>query len=507
MSEPSYFDTLDSPPPPAYEFSQQEFDQKVSHALEVSRAEPQRAGEAEEEWEVWDEAVFATAVARLAVSETATSPGASSSRSPADAPASGAALVPSAQAQQPPAQVGNGKGRVDRAPGFGASPDHVQPLRIVKKSTQAPLAQSGKKERPSWLEEAQLGGPPAPPAHRAAVDRPAVYRNDSVRSIQSSTPPPEFTPVGPSLDGPPYEGPPQPSGIVLTYVPGDSRPNSPLHSPVEARAPLPYRSLSPSQFSPPQPRNSIRRSLPPPPGPRAYSSSPGPQNRNVHQSLPSPPRIPPQPSPRPAASYGLKQGYGVVTPRVAFDPRVAYANEKTSFFDLASEEPQPQKVDAASLYSSAVSSLYTSSVSAPPPPPPLRPHYATPSINLSPYSNFSASQSHSSYHLPQPAAPAASSYSLHQPLIRESAASPAPSEMSAISRQSVHSTHSQHTATRPGYPSQQLQSGYHPGTGYQSTSYPSQAQTAYPAQPSYQHQQRPHYQSASYQSSYQPTSY
>ena len=44
------FDSPEEPPPPAYDFSQQEFDQKISHALEQSRA----VVDEEDEWEVWE---------------------------------------------------------------------------------------------------------------------------------------------------------------------------------------------------------------------------------------------------------------------------------------------------------------------------------------------------------------------------------------------------------------------------------------------------------------------
>lgn len=350
MSDPSYVDAPDSLPPPAYEFSQQEFDQKVSHALEASQTEQQRVGDAQEDWEEWDEEAFLTAAARLEVSDT-TSPGASSS---SQSPPSSASAPVSSFLPDPSPGSGNGKGRSDQGmdaedlPGGNQS---VQPLRIQKKSAQTPYAQSGKeKERPSWLEEAQLGGPPAldPVAHRMSGLRADVHRSDSMRSMSSSTPPPEFTAVGPSLDGPPYEGPapiPQPSGVVLTYVPGDSRPASPLNSPVAVETHLPHRSFSP-QFSPP---HNGRRSLPqPPPSPRSFAASSGPQSRTGHQSLPAAQRILPQSNPRPFTRYSAKSAYPV--PRVAFDPRVAYANEKSSHFGMANQDSLPTKVDAAALY-------------------------------------------------------------------------------------------------------------------------------------------------------------
>lgn len=50
MSDPADFE---EPPPPAYELIQQEFDQKILHALEASQSEPQPRFEGEE-WEEWD---------------------------------------------------------------------------------------------------------------------------------------------------------------------------------------------------------------------------------------------------------------------------------------------------------------------------------------------------------------------------------------------------------------------------------------------------------------------
>ena len=67
MSELNDFDTPDSPPPPAYEFCQEEFDRKVSYAIEESQN--QSASADDEEWEVWDEAAFTAAASRLGLTD------------------------------------------------------------------------------------------------------------------------------------------------------------------------------------------------------------------------------------------------------------------------------------------------------------------------------------------------------------------------------------------------------------------------------------------------------
>jgi hypothetical protein len=350
----SDFDAPDSPPPPAYEFCQQEFDQKVSHALEAS----QRQANEDDEWEVWDEAAFEVAAARLVLSDPPVvgESSSSSSRSTGDASGSGLAVPASASAQPVPIRGnGNGKAKSDGSEydddAYEAT-QGVQPLRIAKKGTTSVQPELGReKERPSWFAEAQLGGPTQDAATPDTNQGAPLRRSDTMFSERLPTPPPEFTPVGPSLDGPPYDGP----VTVLTYVPGDSRPASPLHSPIPVHAPLPSAPPRLSQ----SPSN--RRSLPQPPqvDQRSFSASPAPPIRTHYHSLPAPARpSPPRTSPRPTTTYSAKPAY--VAPRVAFDPRLAYASaQKSSYFDVArGTEPLPAKVNAASLYRYAYSPIY-----------------------------------------------------------------------------------------------------------------------------------------------------
>ncbi|GJE84841.1 hypothetical protein PsYK624_009170 [Phanerochaete sordida] len=541
-------DVPDSPPPPAYEFCQEEYDRKVSHALETSQAEASRENEETDEWEVWSEDVFATAAAILNISDADAPCGAASSSTsyprsppPADTSVSSSNTAASARGQtpRPPSPVpGNGKaksdGREDALDGdaFGSGGGGVQPLRIVKKAaSMAPSGSAKEKERPSWLAEAQLdAGPPHAAAPSSAGYRAQVWRNDSIIS-RTDTPPPAFTPVGQSLDGPPYEGP----GVVMTYTQADSRSASPLHSPVATQtsfvgAPFAHPPPAPPlQASPParpythaRSASGGRRMLPQPPQqlpqPQAvrplqsFSPPPAVQPTIAEEPAPPPPRRTPLPSsgaPRPMTTYTAHSVYS--GPRVAFDPKLAYTNARSSAFDIQ-QEPMPTKVNAAALYSSAVSSLYSSG--APSQPSRMAPSTrSTTSLNpystasSTPYSNTLASQSMSSYHLPQ-----AQTTVPHAPRNyigpnREAMKSPAPSELS-IASSSQHSASSPYASIQaPGRYGYQ-QSHSRPGTGYQATSY---QPTSY--RPSTPQQNTPYqaastaYQPTTYQNTYQPTSY
>ncbi|EKM59519.1 uncharacterized protein PHACADRAFT_205736 [Phanerochaete carnosa HHB-10118-sp] len=540
MADHEELDTPASPPPPAYEFCQQEFDQKVSHALEASEAELRREStEEESDWEVWDEAAFAAAVARLALSDS--SPGAGSSSShPRSPPADASVSSSNTALRQGQTQIpspGNGKAKSDgreddvgacAEDAFGPARGSVQPLRIVKKA--ASTTQSGstkEKERPSWFEEAQLDpGPPqnAPAPQPTASFRAEVHRSDSIIS-RSDTPPPVFTAIGPSLDGPPYEGP----SVILTYVPGDSRPASPLHSPLPTQA-----SFTGMPFAHPQSGSAGRRTLPQPP--RSFSPQ-AIQPRTTHESLP-PPRRPmlSSGSPRPNSSYHSQSPHS--GPRVAFDPRMAYASAKSSPFHIQ-HDPLPAKVDAAALYRQVSSFIMLcmkinclcAALLFPLFTPRLRwlerrqvpirmsllDVYAVNSrsricsslplgsnISGSIYSNNLASHPQSSYHLPQTQpAPSRSLGNFYAPS-RENMSSPAPSiasHHSSSSHYSPHQTMGRHEYQRVYQPAL---TAHRPGAAYPPTSYqaaPShQRPTTHPVTASA-------YRSTTYQDTYQPTSY
>lgn len=123
----SHFEDLHlSPPPPAY--SEQEFDQKISLATQLSLATPESQPEHEEDaWEVWDDSAFEAAAAKLKDLSLQGLDGAQASGETSGQSSSG---------------------------GVNAG---VQPLRIHKKhlSSGGSSVPSGK-QKPSWLAETEV---------------------------------------------------------------------------------------------------------------------------------------------------------------------------------------------------------------------------------------------------------------------------------------------------------------------------------------------------------------
>ncbi|KAF9453059.1 hypothetical protein P691DRAFT_771789 [Macrolepiota fuliginosa MF-IS2] len=137
-------DTLSlTPPPPAY--SEQEFNQKISLASQLSLAvhENQRHHEHEgEAWEAWDEATFQAAAGKLSLqdSDIAQSTGESSAQSSKD--------------------------------GVNAS---IKPLRIHKKNLSGTSSVPSGKQKPSWLSEAEENSPGASESSALATPTAPAY--------------------------------------------------------------------------------------------------------------------------------------------------------------------------------------------------------------------------------------------------------------------------------------------------------------------------------------------
>ncbi|KAI0092426.1 hypothetical protein BDY19DRAFT_483217 [Irpex rosettiformis] len=387
----------------------------------------------------------------------------------------------------------------------------TQPLRIVKKSREHSTKE---KERPNWYTDAGLEYSLPAPAHSEQRSTSRLASQHVVDATPSGnipptaiveerepTPPPKFEPVGPSLEGPPYEGyhdseaptVTQRSGLVMAYVPGDSRPASPLHSPTSSSLSQAQVHVSPpSQFAQPLPQ---RRTLPRPPSRTSSPSIPHSERRAQHQqSAPPPPRPAPQRQGlRPTASFrdSLKtQSY--LPPRVAFDPRVAYGDkDRSSYFNIP-EEPSLHDVDPASFYTASVSSIYSTGARR------TRTTSITPS-SLYSQSTYSLPQTqpHQSFEQPQAHYPA-----------RESIRSPAPSVHSVTSQPSSHIAQQsfsgiqqyQPPSSAPAHMSTYQPTTYQPTiyqpTAYQPTSYQSQQfqqqyhqpqQSAYPTTAYQQH--------------------
>lgn len=282
-------------PPPAYDASQSESDQKTAHALEISLQTPDTVPQEEESWQEWDEAAYEAAAWVLRGGNS-----------------------------------GEGSSLALRAPLIP-----VAPLRIQKKTgSKAPTrAVHPTKQRPSWFSEAGLdssstasssssveytsavlparyitnGGSEPPSPQFTHHDIPEDDEED--RSI----PPPAFTAVGPSLDGPPFE-----EVFTLAYHGNGSAPPSPLMSPVPSLAYV-------SQPNPTRPRSQQTQHH----QPHQQYHPLTPQSRitsqpRYRQSLPTAQRPPRQHvSPRPMTTY---------TPRlmqpsaIEFDHSIAYTS-------------------------------------------------------------------------------------------------------------------------------------------------------------------------------------
>ncbi|TCD69694.1 hypothetical protein EIP91_006711 [Steccherinum ochraceum] len=190
----------------------------------------------------------------------------------------------------------------------------------------------------------------------------SLSRSNTMLSYRETTPPPVFEAMGPSLDGPPYEGAYSydnaSSQITLTYTGGDSRPASPLtgtspnyssfsqaHHPLSQHIPQPQPRHRPPLPQPPQFHQPHIVTSPSPPHPHLAPTlfPPVPRSSPIPRSQP----VRATPSPRPATVYNPPQS------RVIFNPQVAYTRKLG--FEPTEEQPTV-RYDASSFYNAAVSS-------------------------------------------------------------------------------------------------------------------------------------------------------
>ncbi len=371
MSDLTAFDPPPSPPPPSYDISQHEFDQKTSHILEQSTRDPPQRRADDDGFEIWDEAIFEAALNGMSTlsvghqrqpsSSDRRASSSSAAPPPAFSPPPGSSRNSSYPPEKqrprplpsgPPAATssssgsgtssGSGSGSYLGTPSSSSvpssPPQEVRPLRVQKKTRP-------QKERPAWYAEAGLGGgsPPPSPLEPQPQPQPRVQVGGSslrvaqttlrrgltvfnhIEGDRESTPPPEFSHVGPSLDGPPYET------IVMTYEGNSTSPGPPLApspappafsaQPAPSRAPEPpafsaesaaTRSPEPPAFSPPPP--AVQSAVPArAPAPDSAASQPSHGHPDPHaeaahrhpthsQSLPQRP-ISSSIAPRPFAAH------------------------------------------------------------------------------------------------------------------------------------------------------------------------------------------------------------
>jgi hypothetical protein len=223
-------------PPPAY--SEQEFNQKTSRALELSsRADqPDLSRQEQLQWEEWDDAVFEAA----------------------------------ARAQQ---ALDNQSSSTTHSQSFvgGSSTlfsDNTQPLRIQKQRKAD--RKSEPKPPPTWLEEAEYG--PSPGRGRSSTaswEHSNIQHHDVHPEESQAIPPPPFAP-------------PDDGQVRLAYDLPESPIPSPLTSPSSTPASLPSDDSAPSGRLQ---QHNMR------PGNHLYSPMP------ARQRLPNPPHSPNYPPP------------------------------------------------------------------------------------------------------------------------------------------------------------------------------------------------------------------
>ena len=274
----------DEPPPPSYELSQEVFDQKTRQGIQES-LEP--LADAPDLWEEWDEAKFEANARTFAETQSSSS--------------SSAPSLPPVTAQQYPKEK---TPRPPSPPPPQQEEPAVRPLRIVKKSQSAAYK---KAVEASSYQSNTLPGGPAPSSDEGA----SLARNFSVLSMGRRTPPPMFQTIGPSLDGPDYDE------VIMSYVPGDSRPSSPVSV------------LSTDSYRPPDP-----------PPPQLAESRP-----NRAAPPPRPPFIQHQPAPRTVPQQ--RPQHQPPRRRVGFDPMSAYKSKSAFTPGL---DPTPERIDPSSFY-------------------------------------------------------------------------------------------------------------------------------------------------------------
>ncbi|KAJ8472382.1 hypothetical protein ONZ45_g16671 [Pleurotus djamor] len=387
------------PPPPAY--SEQEFDRKISTALEVSLTVSQPPQPTlDDEWEEWDESLF-----QQRASQTL-GPAASGS-APRELPtpnSTGRSVAPLRVHKKNNSNPSNNPAAKPKPSWYNES--GLGDGSSSSGSNTSVGAGSSTKQRPSWYVEAGLGdagaqaGPstsnppvsslsssaiergPTPPASDRSSDhqaprsvtppfptpsindeRPPDTININVEGVDDddedrSLPPPPFTPVGPSLDGPPFE-----EVATLSYTGHESPPPSPLSSPYSPVADLPAQQPPITQPIVQQPQ--IPSALLP--GPRTPSRGSNHQTRPpARQSLsPSPvvqTNIPQRLRPASAISP-TRNVSSSVAPQIEFNPYVAYGKRDER---LARSQPAPVFDPTAFYkYDSSFVSAVSSHISTP----------------------------------------------------------------------------------------------------------------------------------------------
>ncbi|KAI9063231.1 hypothetical protein FKP32DRAFT_736529 [Trametes sanguinea] len=368
-------ETSDSPPPPSYEISQHEFDNKTKRILEETAAEPPRPRVDDDGFEIWDDAVFEAyalqdGIRSLSIKGSISSGCARTKPNSLQGSASNdisRTNETGSTSRFTQAQVDAGTPRAS-----GTEPNAAGPISSQTRALDATRRRSEKQRfslrstASRWTNpantpssEPQASGsssssatetrrPPRAPRRQLTVFNDV---GDVAGEGRDMTPPPEFTPVGPSLDGPPYEV------VVMTYEGPELESADPDSDPPGFESPP----ESPSRLA----TGGSPHSSPVPPGPTSPDSplySPRTQDdRRQHLQPEATQRIEPTVTERHLRTAPSNAKFSQ-RPRIPFDPQTAYSRPLPSA-PQRSDLP-PQAVDAAAFYSHAVAAHFTANVPA-----------------------------------------------------------------------------------------------------------------------------------------------
>ncbi|KAG7096920.1 hypothetical protein E1B28_004322 [Marasmius oreades] len=270
-------DQDESIPPPAY--TEQEFERKVSNVIQASLADDQ------DEWEEWDEAKFEAAALQAQSSMSSSRPSSSGKKLP--------------PCIYPPEKL-------------------ARELHSPSSHSLGQSSNARKINHPPTLE--------LPQSHHQLLSPGDIHYGDDENT---SAPPPAFTGVGPSLDGPPYE-----EVVRLSYNPYTREQISPR---------LPSPSWS-----------SRREDIPPRPSSAATSiHSYLSEGLGSHEESHNQRNLYPSTYSRQSANYAPRVQPAI--PRMDFNPAVAYERPVPSELP-ATTRSHAQPIDASAFYNSSISS-------------------------------------------------------------------------------------------------------------------------------------------------------
>lgn len=295
---------LDSPP--AYELSQQEFDDKTSRAILTSHSDPPPKKFDTDGFEIWDDAIFdAQRTLNKPCEDASECSQLRSLTGDSDGTASSSSRL------------------LDRTSESLSSTFKRSERILTRRKQRSALRVVGNE-----VEEETMV-PPLPNGTTRTVDVPPEEPPLSPNTDRTSSPPPVFTPVGPSLDGPAYEE------VVLTFERTAElpRPPSPQNSDPDAHSTIRhsvYSSMIPHE------RSRMRQAMP---FDGIFLSSGTSRSSMAHTTSPASRQ-------NAVLLQQARNSHTTPIPHIAFDPKLAYVSQGKNTPDTISE---PRTINSAAL--------------------------------------------------------------------------------------------------------------------------------------------------------------